>query len=116
MPSSSQEPPTSSASANLSVHNTTCILLANMDGPLHEIVKGRVIPFLDGMRMMHGKHVPPHLTRVEVIEVREGFQAWTLHEIPKGSESPKTIGENIGWPLTWPTNELRLMHAPTISS
>ena len=47
------------------------------------ITKGQVIPFTDGTRMMHGVVLPLDMTRLEVLEVKTGFEAWSLPHPPE---------------------------------
>lgn len=61
---------------------------------------------------MHGVDVPPHLTRVTVLEVRLDFEAWPLHEIPRGAERAMTLEESKGWLLRWPKTDIVLTQAP----
>jgi hypothetical protein len=69
------------------------------------IARGQVIPFTDCSRMMHGVVLPLDMTRVEVLEVKTGFEAWPLPHHPE--EGVITLGQvTQGHLLKWALDDI----------
>jgi hypothetical protein len=82
-----------------------------VEGEWKPIVWGQVILFKGDMKI-HGVDIPPQLTRVAVLEVRSGFEAWPLHKIPGGVEKAMRLGQSRGWQLRWLKTDIVLNQDP----
>lgn len=101
---------------HVSQGNTPCFLLGNVACELKKIAQVQVIPFTGGVRKLHGAIMPPHLTRVEVLEVTRGFKGWELSEHLEGSDVIMILGQCMNKLLRWLKTDIEVIQVPTPSA
>jgi hypothetical protein len=89
-PSPTQQHMSSSTQQPRSSHFVSCWLQANVDGMMTRVAKGQIFPFTDGTRMMRRVALPLDMMRVQVQEVKLGFESWLLPHPPE--EDVTTLG------------------------